>query len=288
MRGFVLLALVALSGCGGSELAKDDPLPAETARVFAFDRGAPLDVTEGEQVVQRPIAVTGMSYASPGGDRVSGIVVRPLDETEGRPGVLFVHGSGGSRVDFLDEAILLAKQGAVALTIDSAFARSERPDVQAGMEPIATTRALMIQTTEDVLRGLDVLVERYGVDPGRLALVGYSMGVQPATLAASLEPRLKALVVMAGRAYPSGRTSDPEAARAFGPLDTVHYVGHVAPASILFQGGKADTVIGRAEMNDLYAAASEPKEMRWYAGGHGLLSTKDERLSWLGRRLGLE
>ncbi len=287
MRAFVLLAVVALTGCGGSELAKDSPLPDEMARVFAFDRAASPAVTEGERVVQRPIAITGMSYASPGGGRVSAIVVRPLDDVQGRAGVVFMHGSGGTRADFLDEAILLARRGAVAITIDSAFSRSAEPDVQAGMESVATTRSLMIQTTEDLLRSLDVLVRRYGVDPKRLALVGYSMGVQAATLAASLEPRLKALVVMAGRAYPSGRTTDPEAKRAFGPLDTIHYVGHVAPAAILFQGGKADTVIGRTEMEELYAAASDPREIRWYEGGHGLLPSKEARLSWLGRQLGL-
>ncbi len=46
MRASVLLAVVALTGCGGSELAKDSPLPDETARVFAFDRAASLAVTE--------------------------------------------------------------------------------------------------------------------------------------------------------------------------------------------------------------------------------------------------
>jgi dienelactone hydrolase len=282
VRRLLLVPLVLLAGCGGDSErgGRAEPLDEETAAIFAFDREAALEATEGETARGKGIVIKGISYASPGGGRVSGIVARREEPGPKPAGVIFMHGSGGTRADFLDEAI--------GLTIDSAFTRSTRADVRAGNESFETTRALMVQTVQDLERGLDLLVDRYGADPERLAIVGYSMGVQSASLAAALDERVRALVVMAGRAYPSGRTGDPESERLFGPLDTVHYVGHLAPAAILFQGGRRDTVIPRAEMEELYAAASEPKEIRWYPTGHELLNTRPDRMAWLKRQLSLE
>ena len=295
MRRLLLVPLLLLAGCGGGSSDSSDsgskpvePLDEQTVAVFAFDRGAPLSATEGETATGKGLVIKGISYASPGGGRVSGIVARRAKPGVKPAGVVFMHGAGGTRADFLDEAIGIAGRGAVALTIDSAFSRSTRADVKAGNESLETTRALMVQTVQDLERGLDLLVRRYGVDPDRLAIVGYSMGVQSASLAAALDRRVRALVVMAGRAYPSGRTGDPVAQRLFGPLDTIHYVGHLAPTAVLFQGGRRDTVIPRAEMEELFAAASEPKEIRWYPTGHELANTKPDRLAWLSRQLTLE
>jgi dienelactone hydrolase len=290
MRASILLAALLLAGCGGDSerSGRTEPLDEATAAIFAFDRAAPLEATEGETATGKGIVVKGISYASVGGDRVSGIVARRAKAGPKPAGVIFMHGSGGTRADFLDEAIGLARRGAVAVTIDSAFTRSTRADVRAGNESFETTRALMVQTVQDLERGLDLLVDRYGADPKRLAIVGYSMGVQSASLAAALDDRVRALVVMAGRAYPSGRTGDPESERLFGPLDTIHYVGHLAPTAVLFQGGRRDIVIPRAEMEELYAAASEPKEIRWYPTGHELSNTKPDRVAWLKRQLALE
>ncbi len=288
----LLLALLVLTlfGCGGSDNpAKDEPLAAESARLFEFDREAAFDSSEGQTVRQKKLVVKGMSYASPGGDRVTGIVVVPTKRIEGRAGVVFMHGAGGTRIDFIDEAATLASRGAVVLAIDSPFSRSPKPEVQAGRAAPAVTRELMIRNVKDLLRGFDLLVERYGVSPERLGIVGYSMGVQPAALAASLDARVRAVVLMAGRAYPSGTPGNAEWEVLFGPIDTVHFVPHLAPANVLLQGGKGDEVIPRKEMEQLYAATSEPKEIRWYDAGHELGDRSEvERLAWLGRELGLK
>jgi len=290
VRRSLILPLCLLSGCGGGSdgPAKVEPLDEETVAIFSFDREAALAATEGETATGKGVVLKGISYASPGGGRVSGIVARPETPVAKPAGVLFMHGSGGSRADFLDEATDVAARGAVAVTIDSAFTRSTRADVRAGTESFETTRKLMVQTVQDLERGLDLLVRRYGADPERLAIVGYSMGVQSAALTAALDARVRALVVMAGRAYPSGRSGDPEVERVFGPLDTVRYIDNVAPAAIFFQGGSRDTVIPRAEMEALFAAASEPKEIRWYPTGHELLNTKPDPLAWLRRQLALK
>ena len=188
----LLVTLGLLAGCGGTaESGKDDPVDEDAAAAFAYDASKPLAVSEGETVTDLQFEVTGMSFASPGGGRVTGIVAQPGLTRPGRPGVIFMHGSGGTRVDFLDEAAKLAARGIVAMTIDSPFSRSTREDIRAGYGDDPTVRRLMIQNVQDLRRGLDVLVDHYDVDPERTAIVGYSMGVQAAALAAALDPRVQ-------------------------------------------------------------------------------------------------
>lgn len=300
MRALGLLPLVifALAGCGGSEPAAEEPptatttapttAPTATQDLFAFDRTASLDVTEGETSQEPEFTAKAMSYASPDGDRVPGIVLVPKG-TAARAGVIFMHGGGGSRVDFLGDASQLAERDAVALTIDSPFARSESEEVRAGSVPPDLAHELMVQNVKDLLRGLDVLVQRYDVDPERLAVVGYSLGVQQAATAAALDDRVRAVVLIAGRANPSRTPGDAAWEEQFRSIDTAHFAPELAPASVLVQGGERDTIIPREELEELYAAASEPKELRWYDAGHEMSEQAGrERVEWLSEELGLD
>jgi dienelactone hydrolase len=295
MRVILLLPVLvlALAGCGGaSEPAVQpettaSPAPAP-AQLFEFDRDADLDVTEGQTSRQPKFTAKAMSYASPGGDRVSGIVVAPVG-AERPAGVIFMHGAGGSRIDFLGDAAALAKAGAVAMTIDSPFARSESELIRAGAAPPGTIRDLMILNVKDLVRGLDVLVREYRADPTRLAVVGYSMGVQAAATAAALDSRPRAVVLVAGRANPSRTPGDPAWERLFRSIDTVHFVPELAPAAVLVQGGERDQVIPRAELEELYRATSKPKQIRWYDAGHQLTPKAGrDRVAWLSAELGLK
>jgi dienelactone hydrolase len=282
------LALVALlAGCGGDEPAKDNPVEPELAKRFEFPRlGATL--REGEPKARKTVVEAEIAYPSQGPDNVTGFVVRPPKPDDGTAGVVFMHGGGGRASDFLYEAQLLAQRGAVALTIDSPFMRSPDEKIRKGTADVDPTYETMVQNVQDILRGLDILVDQYDVDPERLAVVGYSMGAQPAALAAALDPRVHALVVMAGRALPSGLPSDPHERELFGAIDTVDYVDNLAPTHLLLQGAEFDSVIPHAEMEMLDRAASEPKELRWYPSDHDLGEQAGrERIAWLVDELGL-
>ena len=291
MRATLLLPLLVgalLAGCGGDEPAKDDPVEPELAERFDFPRlGATL--REGERTLRRNVVEAEIAYPSQGPDNVTGFVARPPAPERGTAGVLFMHGGGGKASDFLFEANLLARRGAVALTIDSPFVRSPDEKIRNGTADVDPTYEVMVQNVQDILRGLDILVGQYGVDPDRLAVVGYSMGAQPAALAAALDPRVRALVLMAGRALPSGLPEDPHERELFGAIDTIDYVDNLAPTRLLLQGAEYDSVIPHREMELLEQAASEPKEIRWYPSDHDLGEQAGrERIAWLSDQLALD
>ena len=287
LRLLPLVLVALLAGCGGDEPTKDNPVEPELAKRFEFPRlGATL--REGEPKPRKNVVEAEIAYPSQGPDNVTGFVVRPPRPDDGTAGVVFMHGGGGKASDFLYEAQLLAQRGAVALTIDSPFTRSPDEKIRKGTADVDPTYETMVQNVQDILRGLDILVDQYDVDPDRLAVVGYSMGAQPAALAAALDPRVHALVVMAGRALPSGLPNDPHERELFGAIDTVDYVDNLAPTHLLLQAAEFDSVIPRAEMEMLEDAASEPKEIRWYPSDHDLGEQAGrERIAWLVDELGL-
>jgi predicted esterase len=114
------------------------------------------------------------------------------------------------------------------------------------------------------------------------------MGAQPATIAAALDPRVQALVVMAGHAYPARLPDDLVARRLFTTIDTEDFVDNLAPTDLLLQGAEFDSVVPRREMEVLYEQASKPKEIRWYDADHELGQVAaTERVEWLAEELGL-
>jgi hypothetical protein len=286
----LLLAVLAslLAGCRSDEPEKDAAVEPELAQRFHFPRlGATL--REGQPETKGNVTVAPIVYPSQGPDNVTGFIVRPPKPEQDAPGIVFMHGGGGGRAaDFLADARVLARRGAVALTIDSPFTRSTDEKIRKGTAELEPTYDAMVQNVQDLLRGLDILVDEYGVDPKRLALVGYSKGAQPAALAAALDPRVSALVLMAGFAHPSGLPIDSHERELFGAIDTVDFVDNLAPTHLLLQAAEFDSVIPHSEMEQLAEAASEPKEIRWYDADHDLgPQAQLERRAWLVDQLGL-
>ena len=71
-------------------------------------------------------------------------------------------------------------------------------------------------------------------------------------------------------------------------VDAIHFIGHAAPAALLFQFARRDQFISEQEALRYWSAASEPREIRWYDTDHFFNDqARQDRLAWLGERLGL-
>lgn len=108
--------------------------------------------------------------------RIAGTLLSPAAKM---PGVLFVHGWGGSQEQDLVRAREAAGLGCVCLTFDL-------------RGHVATERQRETVTREDNLRDLlaayDVLVAHPAVDPGAIALVGVSYGGYLGALLTAMRP----------------------------------------------------------------------------------------------------
>jgi dienelactone hydrolase len=277
----------------------------ELAPMFDYDRRAPLDVKEHSVEAREGAKVYDISYASPRGGRVTAYLVAPA--TKGRhAGIIFAHPGGGDRKSFLSEALTLARAGAVSLLVDDPSARPAawRRRMFVFTEP-ENDRATYIQAVIDLRRGVDLLTARPDVDAKRLGFVGFSFGADLGGILAGVERRIKAYALMGTGArltdlWRSGDT--PYAARlrasltkeqldkyieTTAPFDSVHYIGHAAPSAVLFQFGRRDGNWPEKLALEFYQAGSEPKEVKWWDGGHEL---NDEAMrhraewfrSWIG------
>lgn len=240
-------AALVLASCGGAR-------PAVARDPFAYNTSAPLAVKDaGVYAASSWAIIRNISFAGTNGSRVDAYVVVP--RASGRhPAVLFLHGSGGSRRDLILEAALLAKRGAVTMTI------SQPADV-------ATYRPLIVNAR----RALDVLDARSDVDPKRIGVVGFSLGAQTAAILVGDDARPKAAGIIGGRG-----------------TDVARYWIRRTHADLFFQAGTHDAVVPHAQLVALERAAPDHPRVRWYDAGHVVNAPiRRDQLAWQAAELGL-
>ena len=274
--------------------------------MLEYNVQAPLDIEELSPPQDRDgVTVYDIAYASPRGGKVASYLVVPKDSGP-FAGILFLHPGEGDRATFLSEAITFAQAGAVALSIDGPFTRPALWKRVPHPRETDAYRDAFVQTVVDSRRGIDLLTSRTDVDADRIGYVGHSFGATLGGVLAGVEKGIKAYVLMAGLVAYSDwcRTSDHPWAkwlretltaeqlenyvRKMSAIDAIHFVGQAAPASLLFQFGYRDESISEGDARRFFAAASEPKEIRWYDAGHFLNDqARQDRIVRLGERLGL-
>ena len=291
----ILIALVGLMSSGAR--AAGDASAATGAPSFAYDRSAPLGVREVSTKAVGGVTVRDLTYAAldPRHGRIAVFLVKPAGAGP-FPGILYFHWLGeprGDRTEFLDEAIGLARGGAVSLLIQGYFPWREAPTGG------RADRQQVIDQTMDTRRAMDLLLSQPEVDAQRVGFVGHDYGAMYGAIMAGLERRAKAYVFVAGMGnfgdwslkYWPDTAADGEAAYrgAVADVDPINYVGVAAPAALLFQFARRDTYIPEAVASEFFDQASSPKEVRWYDAGHDLQveAAAHDRREWLARQLKL-
>lgn len=222
--------------------------------------------------------------------------------TERHPGFLLVAGYETGRV-----AVAFPETADVVLVAcDYPFRIPERLDARSFWTALPRLRTGVLDTPPTLLLALDYLASRADVDPAAIGVVGASVGVPPATVAAALDPRARAVALLygggdlpllfahnvdLGAGWMNGlaRAAVGLVAR---PIEPTRYAGSIAPRPTLVVNARNDPFIPRGSALALHRALREPKEIRWvdldhFAAFHErdlLAQVTAIALEWFGRR----
>jgi len=275
--------------------------------LFEYDQKQPLDIHD--KIIEEFTGGTlhDITYTSPKGGPVAAYLIVPNGKGP-FAAVLFGHWGNGTRAEFIPEAKLYARAGAVSLIPDYPWDRPQpwrktpnhfdKPEVDRGIE---------IQAVVDLRRGIDLLLARPDVDPKRLAYVGHSYGAQWGSILSAVDKRMKVSVLMAGVAEMADillRSDDPgmvdlrktqpggqleKYSQVTGDIDAIHFVGKVTPIPLLLQFANYEQYFDKTSMEHYVAAASDPKKVLYYDTGHDLNDPQafEDRYDWLVKQINL-
>ena len=268
--------------------------------LFAYDVGAPLNLKKTLESTTNGVEVSAISFDSPAGGSVTGLLFDPVTRSSLRPGIVLMHGAPGNARQMAGQGQALAAHGAVVIAIDAPFARRTGD----WLRFTSQDRAEQIQLIKDLQRAVDVLRVRPNVDAARIAYVGISYGGAMGALFVGIERRLKAAVLVVGDGGLVSHFTGPEDSgfmaqmscatrvgwfRAMAPVEPIRFVPLASPVPLLLQSGRSDALVPVADAEALHAAAPQPKTIRWYLAGHGLdQQALVDRHEWLNAQIGLD
>lgn len=174
-------------------------------------------------------------------EHVAGALVRPTTRV---PGVLFVHGWGGDRGQYLARAREITKLGCVSLVFDLRGHGTATP---------TRDRVTREHNLRDVLAAFDRLAATPGVAPDALAIVGSSYGAYLAAIATAAR-RVRWLGLRAPALYEDGDWDVPKQALDKGRLHAYRRTVHAPDgnralrACAAFEG---DVLVVESERDDI-------------------------------------
>jgi dienelactone hydrolase len=292
---------VHADSCSGARPDFGGLATAADRALFSYDVNAPLNLQKTVQYTTNGVEVSSISYNSPDGDLVTGLMWDPVTRSGLRPGMVLMHGHPGTAASMTGMAQNYAQYGAVVIAISAPFAR--RPTGPIGMTLLPQDSFEQVQVIKDLQRAVDVLRSHPNVDDDRIAYVGVSWGGATGALLVGIERRLKAAVLVVGHSGQVSLATGPEGylihtnlpcamrvawKRAMTPLEPIRYVGN-ANIPLLLQNGTSDEFVPVANAEDLHAAAVQPKTILWYEAGHSLNEfAVINRHNWLVEQIGLD
>ena len=240
------------------------------------------DVETCDERVEGDVRIRTLRYGGGNGVRVPAVLLAPASGTAAAgPAVIIQHGANTSKDDYYVQAPARrwAKQGWTVLAIDL-DQHGERA-VETPTDPLVRRRlitrpAFVEQSVADLAAGVDVLATTPGVAADRIGYVGFSLGGMLGTVFAAHEPRIRSVAIVIAGSFAYTRyweRGDTEADRtrrraAAEATDPIFFAGRIAPRPFLMVNTTDDPVFPRPAVDALFAAAGEPKELRWHPGTH--------------------
>lgn len=288
---FIVAALV-VAGCRPGEAADFDYGKADgQLRLVGTERRSGVDLAS----IEMPSPIVGI---------VPLLAVRPLGKRN-PPVVVFQHQLGADARQFEAEAIALAgKCGIGGLLVTAPYARPSPWKREFDWRVPNRDAEVQRQAVIELRAVLDRLA-LLGFDPARVAYVGHSYGANWGGILSGVEPRYRALVLMAGLGSVTAtmRPDHPEWSRtaaelgkagfdryrsSMRPYDPDQYVRRANRGSLFFQFGKRDKFVASAQAAAFVEAAGPGHQVGWYDTDHEFRDSRsvEDRRHFLSRNLG--
>ena len=223
-------------------------LPAQGMRIVVVEGPAAMAISLGRPDYSAPAgapyAAEEVSVRTPAGHALSGTLTKPSGAVGRLPAVVTITGSGLQDRDeyigiaggwrlFRQVADTLSRRGIAVLRLD------DRGIGGSGGDPAGTSADF----ADDIRAAVAYLRSRADIDPARIALVGHSEGGMIAPMIAVTDPRLAAIVLMAGTAFNGRQIIDYQIANGVRAMATVA----VADRDSVIAAGRAqfDSTAGR-------------------------------------------
>lgn len=228
------------------------------------------------------------------GQAIAGTLVTPKTLV---PGVLFVHGWGGSQDQYLARARELAALGCICLTFNLRGHVETRPLFE------SVSREINLR---DVLAAYDLLAARPHVDPEAIALVGSSYGGYLGSIVTTLRPvkwlalRAPALYIDTGWTEPKLQLHRSQDLKTYRTQRVAAADNRALAACQAFQGdvllieSQHDNIVPQATLSSYREACTHARSLTYRClpgADHGLSAESDQRsytsvlVKWLGEMM---
>jgi dienelactone hydrolase len=278
---YAVMTVVIASSVGLAWLRWESHQPRDDW--FDERHGKIEDVTVTDSVTDDGQSSAFVTLHSDSGLSISFRVIRyPTDDPLPVLLVLGGHRTGSDAVELFGN---VGKRAVVAL--DYPY---DGPERVKGFGAIAKTiplaRQAFLDTPPAVSLVVDWLLEEPWVDSGQLMIVGASLGVPFAATAAARDARISGAILVHGAAD-NRLWLEAQVARridtkfmhrplgtilywlAYGPvLNSAERVARISPRPVLIIGAQNDERTPHGQTELLYAAAKQPKLLRWTGGRH--------------------
>lgn len=219
------------------------------------------------------------------GELVPAILQLPPKRPRGAAGVLLLHGFSSHKermANSIGRALLEHGVASIAIDLPLHGARDGGIEGMSLRNPLALVQKWRLAVRE-ANHAIHHLVEHDEIDACRVGIAGYSLGAYLSVVVASKNKFVRAVALAAGGDLPE---ATPFASLVRTIADPQRAVRAIAGRPLFMINGRYDRTIRPAQARSLFDAATEPKELHWYNGGHWPPpSAIDETAAWLAEQL---
>jgi dienelactone hydrolase len=268
----------------------------ERRTLFNYDLNLSFDIQEIASEQRDGVTIKDITFiATADKAPLSAYLVTP--NTAGQhAGILWMHWLGEekyNREEFLDEAVELARFGAISLLPNAMWSAEKWYENRVPEHDYANG----INQVIEICRAMDLLRSQPTVDNDRMAFVGHDFGAMYGTLSAGLQNKARAYVFLAlapsffdWAFFANQPESRVDYIRQNAVLEPHDYLTQIKDASMLFQYAKNDIYIGFMKRAEWVHHAPQPCELKIYDDADHSMVTPDvrtDRVAWLKIQLGL-